>query len=334
MRSRNLILMTAATVVLAVPGLLGLLTAPRLAAQAPTVQSPVAPQWQTDAGGHLAFDVASVRPSEPGSSLGGNVSVNIGDYVKPTGGLFITRHPLVTYIEFAYKLSPDHEQEELLLNSLPKWAATQMFTVQARASLGNPTKDQYRLMVQSLLADRFKLASHIEQREVPVFALALVKPGTLGPNLRLHSNGPPCNVPASENGSVPSSDSGTPVQASISFPFSCGVFNLVVRPNNMVLTGSRDATMAALAIWLAGLGAANLGRPVVDQTGLDGRFDFSLEWSFVPPNSSPADATNQPEFMGLTILEALQQQLGLKLVPQTGPVDVLVVDHVEEPTPN
>jgi hypothetical protein len=139
-----------------------------------------APSWQSLGGGHLEFEVASVRPREPGSSRGGNMSMNEGDYVAPTGGLFTANFPLVVYIEFAYKLSRNHEQEKLLLDSLPKWAATQMFAVHARASLGNPTKDQYRLMMQSLLADRFKLASHLEQRKVPVFALAVVKPETLG----------------------------------------------------------------------------------------------------------------------------------------------------------
>jgi bla regulator protein blaR1 len=292
------------------------------------------PSWQAAAGGHLEFEVASVKPSEPGSSPGANMSLNTGDYLNTTGGLFTGNLPLVTYIAFAYKLSLDHEQKKLLLDSLPKWAATQMFAVQARASAGNPTKDQYRLMMQSLLANRFKLVSQLEQRNVPVFALALVKPGSPGPNLHLHSNGPPCNVPASENGSVPASDSGTPAGGSDSFPFNCGSFNLLVRPNNMVLTGSRDVTMAALAMWLSGLGPADLERPVVDQTGLDGRFDFSLKWAFVPPGSSPSDSANQPEFMGLTFKRALNEQLGLNLKPIIAPLGFFMVSHVEMPSPN
>jgi uncharacterized protein (TIGR03435 family) len=256
------------------------------------------------------------------------------DDLRPTGGLFTGNLPLVTYIAFAYKLSLDHEQEKLLLDSLPKWAAKQMFAVHARASSGNPTKDQYRLMMRSLLANRFKLVSHLEQRRVPVFALILVKPGTPGPNLRQHSSGPPCNVPASENGSVPLSDSGTPAGGSDSFPFNCGSFNLLVRPNNMVLTGSRDVTMAALAMWLSGSGPADLDRTVVDQTGLDGRFDFSLKWAYVPAGSSPSDTAHQPEFMGLTFKRALNEQLGLNLKPTIAPVDFFVVDHIETPSPN
>ena len=300
----------------------------------PPTQVSSSPSWQSLAGGHLEFEVASVKPSEPGSSPGANMSMNTGDYLKPTGGLFTANLPLVTYIAFAYKLSLDHEQGKLLLDSLPKWAATQMFAVRARASSGNPTKDQYRLMMQSLLAGRFQLVSHMERRRVPVFALALVLPGTPGPNLRLHSKGPPCNVPASENGSVPLPDSGTPTGGSDSFPFNCGSFNLLVRPNNMVLTGSRDETMAALALWLSGLGAADLGRPVVDQTGLDGRFDFSLKWGFVPPGSSASSAADQSEFTGLTFNRALKEQLGLNLKPTIAPVSFFVVDHVETPSPN
>lgn len=292
------------------------------------------PSWQWAAGGYLEFEVASVKPSEPGSYRGGNVAINMGDYVEPTGGLFMANFPLFVLIEFAYKLSPAPEQEKALLDSLPKWASTQMFAIHARASSGNPTKDQFRLMMQSLLADRFKLAYHIEQRRAPVFALRLVKPGTLGPNLRPHSSGPPCKVPASENGSVPSPDSATPASGNDNFPFNCGKFNLLVRPNNMALTGARDVTIGALAMWLSGLRAAELGRPVVDQTGLDGRFDFSIEWGFVPPPSSPANATDQPEFLGQTVGRALKKQLGLNLERTVDALDFFVVDHVEMPSPN
>jgi uncharacterized protein (TIGR03435 family) len=141
-------------------------------------------------------------------------------------------------------------------------------------------------------------------------------------------------VPASENGSVPSPDSGTPANGNDSFPLNCGKFNLLVRPDNMVLTGSRDVSIGALASWLSGLPSAELGRPVVDQTGLDGRFDFSLKWGFVPPSPSPANATDQSEFMGQTVGSALKQQLGLYLMPTIAPLDFFVVDHVEIPSAN
>jgi uncharacterized protein (TIGR03435 family) len=71
-------------------------------------------------------------------------------------------------------------------------------------------------------------------------------------------------------------------------------------------------------------------RPVFDRTGLTGTFDFSLEWSLAPDSAQPL--SSQPEDTGPTFLEALQEQLGLKLKSTKGPVDVLVVDHVEQPS--
>jgi uncharacterized protein (TIGR03435 family) len=73
-------------------------------------------------------------------------------------------------------------------------------------------------------------------------------------------------------------------------------------------------------------------RPVLDRTGLTGTFDFSLEWSLAPDPAQPVGP--QPEDAGPTFLEALQEQLGLKLKSAKGPVDVLVIDHVEHPTEN
>ena len=96
----------------------------------------------------------------------------------------------------------------------------------------------------------------------------------------------------------------------------------------MVVTGSRDVTMAATAGWLTELGPANLKRPVIDETGLNERFDFALIWGFVPPNSS------QPEFEGMTFERAVKEQLGLYLKPTTAPVSFFVVDHVEMPSTN
>jgi hypothetical protein len=85
------------------------------------------------------------------------------------------RLPLWIYIAFACKLPPNDEQTRAMLAHLPKWFGG-FFEIDARAK-GNPSKDQMRLMMQSLLADRFKLAVHFETKEEPVYALTLVKPG-------------------------------------------------------------------------------------------------------------------------------------------------------------
>jgi bla regulator protein blaR1 len=168
-----------------------ILNAPRSSAQD-------APDWQAKAGGRMSFDVASVKlskipavvilgpnqppPRPPTFSLG-------PDDVKPRGGRFYARFPLETFIQFAYKLAP-FQTADALANA-PKWLRTDRFEIEAEAQ-GNPTKDQMRLMMQSLLADRFELAVHFETKQLPVLALRQVKTGKLGPKLLPHSQGPPC----------------------------------------------------------------------------------------------------------------------------------------------
>ena len=147
--------------------------------------------WQTAAGGKMSFEVASVKPSKPDTFTSPNFPLDSGDAFA-AGGRFSADFPLSVYITFAYKLTLTREQRESMLAHLPKWVSTDKFTIQAKAE-GNPTKDQMRLMVQSLLADRFKLAVHFETEQMPIFVLTVAKPGKLGPNLRPHAEGPPCD---------------------------------------------------------------------------------------------------------------------------------------------
>ena len=100
----------------------------------------------------------------------------------------------------------------------------------------------------------------------------------------------------------------------------------------MLLWGSRDVSMARLATWIPITPPQNLGRPVVDQTRLQGTFDFTLEWQWIPDEDNGTDT--QPGPPGPTLAKAVKEQLGLKLQPTIAPVDVLVVDHVEMPSPN
>jgi uncharacterized protein (TIGR03435 family) len=102
------------------------------------------------------------------------VPLGPGDVYPPNGGVFSgTNVPLISYIYFAYKVTGS--QFQLLLPHLPKWVLTDRFDIEARAN-GNPTKDQMRMMMQSLLADRFKLSMHYETQELPAFALVLANP--------------------------------------------------------------------------------------------------------------------------------------------------------------
>ena len=96
--------------------------------------------------------------------------------------------------------------------------------------------------------------------------------------------------------------------------------------------GARNMSVAEIEDTVAGYGAyGGIDRPIIGQTALTGVFDFSLEWMPAQASGCPIP---QPDTSGPTFLEALKDQLGLKLVPQNGPVDVLVIDHIEELSPD
>ena len=112
-----------------------------------------------------------------------------GDMFTPTSIFRANNLSLANYILFAYKIAPN--QEQLVFSQLPKWVLTDRFDIQATTH-GNPTKDQMRLMMQTLLVDHFRLAAHFETRQVPVFALLVDQPGKLGPLLQRHPDDAPC----------------------------------------------------------------------------------------------------------------------------------------------
>lgn len=290
------------------------------------------PAWQKAVGGHLEFEVASVKEDLPDTSgkrvmPASNVPLAPGDTFSPTGGLFQATHwPLIAYISFAYKLLPGQLQS--LNNDLPKWTMQDFFDIDARAA-GNPTKDQFRLMMQSLLANRFKLAMHTERRQQPVFALVLDKPGKFGPQLHQHTGDSSACAPAT-------ADSALPVTTNTvdgGFPAECGsVMMIPTGKRGIVGIGGRNVTMTLIASTIDGAGnlIGELDRPVIDGTGLTGTFDFRIDFApqlpFMPNQAADQNAP--------TFLEALKDQLGLKLNPQTGNVQVVVIDHVEHPTAN
>jgi uncharacterized protein (TIGR03435 family) len=275
---------------------------------------PRIPEWQIAAGGAKAFEVASIKPSK--TFRPPNFPLDPGDAYAAVGGRFSADFPLINYITFAYKLALTGDQRESLAAALPRWASSDLFEIEARAE-GNPTKDQMRLMMQTLLADRFKLAVHFESREETVLALVLVKPGKLGPKLRPHEQGPPCDPSAGAT-------NGPDV-----FPPRCQVYARARTAKGTNRDGSRDTTMTIFAGSLR-----ELGRPVVDRTGLSGRFDFEMEWAPDPSGPPPPDAAAAPDIPGPTLLEALRDQLGLRVESTKAPIETLVVDHVERPSEN
>jgi bla regulator protein blaR1 len=164
------------------------------------------------------------------------------------------------------------------------------YDIQAKAEGDTPpTRAQFRAMLQGLLADRFQLKLHRETREWPVYALIAVK------------NGPKVNEAA---------------------PDASGWVNVGVKGRNYTMTFPGH-DMDTLADTLNN--SAGLDRPVVDRTGLTGK--FAMKIMFTP-------ARGEPEAGDLSIFEALQEQLGLRLTPQSAPIEFLVVDHVAKPSGN
>lgn len=291
----------------------------------PVAGTPNVPQWETAAGGKKSFEVASIRPSARGSFTPPNFPLSNDDAYQNNHGLFSADFPLSVYIEFAYKIRPSPGEWEATLAGLPKWVNIESFTIHARAA-GEPTKDQMRLMMQALLADRFRLAVHFETKVVPALILTLDKPGKTGPNLRPHAEGPACDaaiavVMKSGSGSIPTV-----------FPPECDVQSMYGQPDHKILVGSRNATMQVVASSLSPLG--RLGRPVVDETGLTGRFDYTLLFTPMADEPTRPDTDAQADSGGTSFLEALKEQLGLKLTRSKAPIPILVIDHVELPSAN
>jgi len=262
------------------------------------------------------FDVASVKQSKT-DSVNSNFPLGPGDAYTANGGYFnATGFPLVTYISFAYKLVGNQNQS--FMDQMPGWANTERYDIQARVA-GNPGKEQMRLLMRALLAERFQLAIHEEERQVAVAALVAVKEGKLGPQIQEHPADAAC--PLDANPGMASEDPR--------FPLLCG--GLVGMPPSVpgrLRFGGRNVTLELIGRTLSPAVAS--GRPIVNRSGLDGKFDFNLE--FLAPARPGVE--EQPDRSGPTFEEALRDQLGMKLTSQKGSVKVYVLDHVERPTEN
>ncbi len=232
------------------------------------------------------FEVATIKPSRPEAP---------GKGIRVNGIHFSTLNTsVVDLISFAYGV---HARQ---IAAGPAWLASDRFDIGAQPDgEGQPNDRQLKIMVQKLLADRFKLAFHREQKELSVYAITVAKTGTK----------------LTKNESDPNGLPGLGFR---------GLGNMVVR----------NATMADFAGSMQG---AVLDRPVVDQTSLQGRYDFTLNWTpdefqftglgvKVPP--PPENAPNPDLFT------AIQQQLGLKLEAVKAQAEILVIDRAEKPSGN
>lgn len=268
------------------------------------------PQLSPD--GKLEFEAASVRPDDSEQQEPASFPLTVDDSYPGAATLFHADFTLDTYIAFAYKIWETPSLRQALLAGQPQWVGEQRYRIQARLP-ENATKDQIRQMMQSLLADRFGLRAHFEKREEPVLALKLAKSGVLGPKLRRHEDGPAC--------------SQSPAPGSDVFPLMCG--DTQMKSNGpLAVVRARNVTLDRLASFLGTYGSLNgeFGREVIDETGLRGEYDYTIEFA----RQSTSD--NADSGSGPSLLEALHDQLGMKLSPTRAQMMRLVIDHVERPS--
>jgi uncharacterized protein (TIGR03435 family) len=249
----------------------------------------------------IEFDVVSIKRNTAGG--GGGLRT------LPDGTFIMTNQPIRSMIMSA---SPVPAREVI---GLPDWVMSERYDITAKPPAGS-TREQRSLMWQALFAERMKFVGHIEERERDTFALVVAREdGRLGPQLK------PSTLDCSPR------PPGSPPPAPPSFTASdaenhCGGFF----GNGIIVSGA--TTLDALVFSLAGLA----GRLVNNRTGLQGFYTLTLKFS--PPRAPGAPQESAPVDEAPEIFTALQEQLGLKLVPDKTMVPVLVVDRIERPTEN
>jgi bla regulator protein blaR1 len=290
------------------PAAVGALNGPRLRAQTP----------QTSAAGPV-FEVASIKPNNSGD---GRVMLGL----QPGGRFTATNVPLRLLIRNAYQL------QDFQIVGAPSWIGSERYDIVAKAEDGTPIEtpsldrsgpSRVQLMMRALLAERFQLVVHNETRELPIYALVPARSdGKLGPDL--HKSDTDCNAVLAAGQRGRGLAPPPPPQPGERLP--CGIR---IGMGNMTIGG---APLFQIANAIANF----IGRTVVDKTGLSGNYDANLTWTPDQMPQRPPGAPEPPPIdpNGPSIFTALQEQLGLKLDSQKGPVAVLVIDRVERPKEN
>jgi uncharacterized protein (TIGR03435 family) len=241
-----------------------------------------------------AFEVATVKLTSPDDYGGGRV------FRMPSAHQFAVKNfSLRLLIGLAFNLTPR------AITGGPAWVDSDHYDILA-ATPGEvrPSFDEQMSMLRSLLTERFKLTFHHEKKEFSIYTIAIAKTG-----LKLKESAPSDEPPS---------------LISTVFPASSGGIDHISMP----------ATNATMAQFAAVLQRAVLDRPVVDLTGLSAKYDFDLEWTPDDTQFGGNLPPGPPDSPKASLYAAIQEQLGLKLEATRGPIETLVVDHVEKPSAN
>ncbi|MGA8731295.1 MAG: M56 and DUF3738 domain-containing protein [Terracidiphilus sp.] len=293
--SRRILLGAAGFVVIALPTAIGMFHSGQTAVLARAQEAPAdIPK----------FDVASIKPFKSGQ-------MRVMMHFKPDG---ITMEGVTPQLMLTQAFNVEDDR----ILGAPSWAKSDRFDIEAKVAPEDASKldklkrEQRMEMLQPLLQDRFSLKFHHETREMPIYVLELSKGGS---KLK------------------PAEAEGADSNGGRSMP------RVMMSPGNLEAKGAQ-VDMLAHAL------SAQLGRTIIDKTGLTGNFDYTLHFTpeNMPPRMGPgpgpdgghpgADAPPTPDTTGPDIFTAVQEQLGLKLVPEKGPVDVIVIDHIDKPSEN
>ena len=258
------------------------------------------------------FEVASIKPSQEQRFM----------MVRALPGRLTATAPLRLLIQNAYTA------QAFQIVGGPGWIDSERFAIEAKAG-GDASRAQIFLMLQSLLEDRFQLKIHRETRELPVYALVPARSGVKLPPPKEGgcANLAPEALPDPNGGRMTPPGQGQPAL------MPCGRAGVMLAAGGARLGGGK-VLMAEFIRMLSMV----LGRPVMDRTGFTELFDARLEFQpdevteglpAPPPGAAAASDSNYP-----SILSALQEQLGLRLETTKGPVEAIVIDHVERPTAN
>ena len=248
-----------------------------------------------------AFDVISIHPSGAKNTVNGNVEFSFMKTDATDDGYVAENITLKALISDAYRIKPDN------ISGGPDWIGLDKYNISAKVASSDGTapvkltKAQRLQMLQTLLADRFRLTVHNETKDAPIYELVVAKGGS-----KLHA-----------------------------FELVIGATRGVTGPDGRFYSGIDSLGGHGMIVLqgypvslLADFLKPELGRPVIDKTGLTGKYDISLRWT---PDNTPADS---PLAGRPSLFAAVQEQLGLKLNATKGPVATLVVDHIERPSAN
>jgi uncharacterized protein (TIGR03435 family) len=305
----------------------------------------------------LTFEVASVKPAAPPTDGRLMVGVRGGPGTPDPGQATFSNVTQRLLLAKAYGVQ-DYQI------SGPGWIDTERYEIVVKVPKG-ATKEQFMVMLQNLLAERFKLTLHHETKELPLYALVVAKngpklkesaapppptDGSAGPDGAGAGYGGPPLGPGPGSGPPPGPPPGDggmprPQMGKDGFPQlppgagRGAVMMMMINGRARMMGNGQPISKLADAL------SRQLGRPVVDQTGLKANYDFTLDFDPEggmggrgrmmmpgPPHGGDGDgpAANPPESENPGLFTALQEQLGLKLEQKKGPLDLLIVDHSEK----